>query len=195
MFRKIYCFFAWIAIKWWCFWSNIRFSDSTKSAKVEEDDICFTPEGIREQSKKVYKKFKYTNDGADQLWDAIVPPPQNYINYRDGYVYDDCDGFHSTMYHCVKNSIEGSCYLLSAVGHNAGHCLMAFWLNGWYILDYTKLYDPKESLEEAISIYNESYKSIYGGDVWFNALVEYNYSTGKFSAVKVSDAKRLRNGN
>jgi hypothetical protein len=77
----------------------------------------------------LYAKFDYTKDGIDQLGDSITPPPQNYAHYLQDTVKDDCDGFHSLMYHCVKKSgIE--CYLLSVVSNDGGHCVLVFNVNG-----------------------------------------------------------------
>ena len=147
-------------------------------------------EDVKKVSNMIYRKFKYKNDGADQLWDAIVPPPQNYLNYTNGKIEDDCDGFHSAIYHCIHKTYE--CYLLSVVGPGTGHCLLIFKSNDlWHVLDYTRLYGGKIRLEDAISEYFKDYKNIYGKEVCCFSLVKYDYDKRKFYRVKMSEVISL----
>ena len=185
IFKCIYKFFASIAIKWWCFWSNIRFKNRVKDdVDLYERDIIESIDDVRRVSQQIYNRFKYVQDGIDQLWDAIIPPPQNYLNYVNGEIRDDCDGFHSAMYHCVHKTYE--CYLLSVFGPGTGHCLLVFKCGDlWHILDYIKLYEGKISIEDAISEYFEIYKKKYGKEVYDSALVKYDYTKGKFKKVNM----------
>ena len=42
------------------------------------------------------------------------------------------------------------------------------------------VYSAKNTLEEALSVYNEDYKRKYGGkEVLYNALIDYDYEKGK----------------
>ena len=110
---------------WWPIWSNIRWRKAIKDCEILEEDKVNTVTEIRRLAKKLYAKFEYTKDGVDQLGDAITPPAQNYSYYLTGSVKDDCDGFHSLVYHCVSKS-NIRCYLLSVVSNEGGHCVFLF---------------------------------------------------------------------
>lgn len=191
--NSIMKFFSWFAItKWWTFWSNIRFRKSVRhSVDLMEEDKVSTVQDIKSLSRRIYKKFRYTEDGADQLWDAITPPPQNYLHYIENIVEDDCDGFHSTMYHCLSNSgIE--CYLLSITGIGSGHCLLIFKLNDlWHAIDYNTVYRGYDSIMESIDVYKTEYRSKYNynKDFLYCALVKYDYSKGKFIGLSVKETE------
>lgn len=193
MFKAIYRFFSWLAVtKWWPFWSNIRFKNTVRSnIPVLAADRVSTLSDIQQLANKVWDVFSYKKDGFNQLWDAITPPPQNYLYYQAGLVQDDCDGFHSTMYHCLINS-GIQCYLLSANSLSGGHCLLVFCLNEhWHILDYTKIYGSWLILDNAVAHYNIVYKEKYSckHDVWYNALISYDYTTRRFIGLPIKKAK------
>lgn len=154
-------------------------------------------EDIDALALRIYRHFDYTEDGPDQLWDAITPPPQNYFTYISGTssVQDDCDGFHSTVYHCLRNS-DIPCYLLSAVSPSGGHCLLVFYLNDlWHVLDYTRIYPGHLTLKDAVLAYNKIYTEKYGHkyDVWYNALISYNYDKKKFVGIPLKKAEVTAN--
>lgn len=195
--NSIFTFFSWVAVtKWWTAWSNIRFKNAERSdiGILFSRDVVHNVMEIKELTKRIYSEFKYKKDGVDQLWDAIMPPPQNYLNYSFGMVQDDCDGFHSTLYHCLhKSNIE--CYLLSVAGIGSGHCVLVFLLNGlWHVVDYTTVYKGYKSLRDAVNEYNKQYKEIYNYklDFIYNAVVKYDYNIGKFKGITVKDVDSLK---
>lgn len=174
-----------IAISWWCFWSNIRFRKSIKeNIEIKKEENIKTIDDILTLVFKLYQKFKWTKDGFDQLFDAITPPPQNYQHYLDGLLKDDCDGFHSLVYHILYNN-NINCYLLTANAINGGHCILLFKLNNlWYINDYKKIYGGKEDVKEIIQEYNQIFSKNYKTkEVLFNGLVSYNYENKRFHKV------------
>ena len=187
--QSVYCFFSAIAVNfWWPVWSNLRFKNAERSdILVTDEDTVYSIGEIKMLICRIYKKFNYTADDASQLWDAITPPPQNYKNYLAGKVSDDCDGFHSTVYHCLHRS-GIPCFLLSVIAPKASHCLLAFKFKGkWYILDYTQVYDGYFRLADAIKAYNKVFVKKYNSkyNVLYNGLTEFNYNTGKFKSQSI----------
>lgn len=170
-------------ISWWCFWSNIRFKKAIRKniALLDEDKQIKSIIDITKIVDNVYKKFKWTSDGIDQLFDAITPPPQNYQHYVDGLLKDDCDGFHSSVYHILHNN-NLLCCLLTTNAINGGHCVLLFkFENKWYINDYKRIYGGNIDIEKTIKDYNEIYQKLYKSKkVLYNGLVRYDYEKGKF---------------
>ena len=175
--------FAPLSMIWWCFWSSIRFRKAIRDdIPLKEEDKVKTLKDIKFLVNRLYSKFTYTKDGVDQLGDAITPPPQNYQYYLNGELKDDCDGFHSLVYHCLHGSgIE--CYLLTVTAEGAGHCILLFKLNNkWYTIDYTSVSKGYDTAEIAVQSYNEIFPVKYKAKslVLFNGLVGFNYNTKCF---------------
>ena len=175
--------------RWWCFWSNVRFKKAIRTDKtlLREEDKVSTIKDIRKLAVTLYQKFEWTADGIDELWDAVTPPPQNYSNYIAAEeLKDDCDGFHSVMHYCLSMSgIE--CYLLSVNAWGLGHCVLLFkYRNKWYVNDYMGVYGPHDTAAQAIQEYNKTFVEDYQpkSEVWYNALVAYDYDLGKFKVEK-----------
>ena len=189
----IFKFGAWFGTYvWWPIWSTIRFHKLQRADVpiAVEYMVCDLPE-IQALLYKVNKKFIYTHDGPDQLWDAIVPPPQNYENFIAGEIRDDCDGFHSTVYHCLHRS-GIRCYLLSVNAFFDGHCVLLFELdNKWYVADYTRYYGGCDTPKKAIELYNGIYKDWYNTkhEVVFNGVTEYDYEHRKFKGIRIKAVK------
>lgn len=185
-------FFGDIAISLWCWWSNYRFRECIRSnIGTEPEDKISTLQDLKALVKRLYDGFIWTADDITQLGDAITPPPQNYAIHLDRPLRDDCDGFHSLVYHCLYNS-GIDCYLLTVTPKkiNDGHCVLLFYLDGeWHVNDYTKVYQGFKTPEEAIKDYNKIYLEKYDctGPIIYNGLVEYNYASGKFSRVTIKD--------
>lgn len=177
----------------WCWWSNIRFKNSERfSTFVNDIDIVSNLTEIKNLVSRLYNCFIWTADGIDQLGDAITPPPQNYKTYLEKPLKDDCDGFHSLVYHCLYNSgIE--CYLLTVnpAKMNQGHCILVFKLNDrWYVNDYKKVYNGFTNLQDAIDKYNSIYPERYKTEpVAYNGLVKYSYEEGKFYRIDIENIK------
>lgn len=185
--NKFIKFFGDIATRWWCFWSNTRFKNAERfDARLDPEDYIRDLVDVKATAKKIYENFKWTADGIDQLGDAITPPPQCYKTIKQATLYDDCDGFHSTLYHYMYNS-DYECYLLSVVAIDGGHCVLIYRDNNkWRIVDYTRVYESFFSIKDAVADYNKHYQVEYNTKkVFYNALVSYNYIVGKFSIVNM----------
>ena len=169
----------------WCMWSNYRFKNVERFSKeLQKIDKVVTLRDIKELVNRLYGCFVWTADGIDQLGDAITPPPQCYSTYLEKPLHDDCDGFHSLVYHCLYNSgIE--CYLLTANPLGEGHCVLTFKLKDlWYVVDYNDVYGEFHSLQDAIDRYNKEFVIVYKSKPpIYNGLVEYDYKDGKFKRV------------
>jgi len=179
IFWKIICN---IAISWWCWWSNTRFKNKKrKNTGVLSEDVVSNLDDIKLLTKKLKKSFTYTDDSYDQLWDAIVPPPQLYEDYVGGLVKDDCDGFHALLSYCLFNN-KIYCCLLTANTPKDGHCILLFYFEKkWYVADYTKIYCGYETIEETIVEYNKIYKEVYKtSNVVMNGLLKYDYDKQQF---------------
>lgn len=179
---------------WWPMWSNFRWRNSTRhNIGIEPEDKVNNLHDLDNLLSKLLKKFTWTKDGPDQLYDSITPPPRNYERYQEGLLEDDCDGFHSLVYHCLYNSnIE--CYLMSTCAVKSGHCVLVLrFEDKWHVVDYGTIYGGFYSLKQAIENYNESYVTIYNtkSEVFFNGLLSYNYIVGKLQSesIKKLEAK------
>ena len=172
---------------WWPLWSNIRWRKSIKDCEILTEDRVKTLSEIRSLVRKLYSRFNYTSDGVDQLGDSITPPAQNYTNYLTESVKDDCDGFHSLVYHCLRKSgIE--CYLMSVVSNDGGHCVLLIHINDrWFVNDYTSVYTGFSNMSNAVADYNKKYINLYckkESEVVYNGFISFDYDTGKFRSVK-----------
>lgn len=174
---------------WWPMWSNYRWRNSTRhNIGIEPEDVVKNLRDLEKLLKKLLDKFQWTQDGPDQLYDSITPPPRNYERYREGILDDDCDGFHSLLYHCLYNS-DIECYLMSTCALKSGHCVLVLYFEDkWHVVDYGTIYNGYISLKEAIKNYNEAYPVIYSNaksEVFFNGLLSYNYITGKLQSESI----------
>ena len=173
---------------WWIFWSNHRWKDVERlDASIDEklDDIKLKPleslDDIKVMTKNMYKKFEWTADGPDQLFDSMCPPPYNYKRVKEGILKDDCDGYHALMYQILHaNNIE--CYLLSVVDWLWGHCILLFKFDGkWHTMDYTSIQEAYDTGKEAIKAYTDDYaQRCRRKYLDTNGLVEYDYEKGKW---------------
>lgn len=175
-----------IIINWWCWWSNYRFRGTRRLDKYVQDcDKVSDLNSIKQLVKRLFAKFEWTADGIDQLGDAVTPPPENYNKYLNAPLRDDCDGFHSLVYHCLKNSgIE--CYLMTVNPlRGGGHCVLIFNLWGkWYVNDYNQVYMGHVNPQDSVNDYNKMYTLYYKtGEVVYNGFVSYDYTEGKFRRV------------
>lgn len=176
-------FFLDIKNYFWVKWSNFRFRHLERFNKeTSEEDIVKNVDDIVKLTNRVLGNFKYKNDDITQLFDAIVPPPQTYQEYLNGLFEDDCDGFHSLVYHCLQMS-NIKCYLLITTSKPASHCTLVFKLNDlWYVVDYNNIFGSCNTLKDTLKEFNTYFESTYTKNkkVVYNALVDYNYSKGKF---------------
>lgn len=192
---KLKRFFAYLANKfYWVPWSNFRYRNEERHSKnlLSQHNVS-SLDDIQNLARIVYRNFEYTKDGPDLLWDAVCPPPYAYKQLLSGKPFrDDCDGFHSLMYHCLsQNGI--TCYLMVVSAVGCGHCVLTFYYNNaWHVLDYTTIYysSPADPLAYVVGEYNAAYVKRYSkvrSEVFFNGFLSYNYEKGKFSMVTPHD--------
>lgn len=172
---------------WWPNWSNFRWRKALKDHSVADEHLVKNLTEIKELVKVLYRGFKWTADDIKDLGDSITPPAQCYRDFCNGLLEDDCDGFHSLVYHClVKSGVR--CYLMSVVSDDGGHCVLVFnYKDKWYVNDYSKVHNGFATLKEAVEDYNTIYINSYckkGSEVVYNGFIEYNHTTGKFKSVK-----------
>ena len=171
---------------WWILWSNHRWKDVERHNMIIDDKVdewILKPlnsiSDIKAMTCQAYKRFEWTRDGVDQLFDSMCPPPYNYVRYKTGVLKDDCDGYHALMYQILHaNNIE--CYLMSVVDWQWGHCILLFkFENNWYTMDYTTIRKPFATAEEAIKDYDDDYaQRCRRKYLDTNGFVEYDYEKG-----------------
>ncbi|MBO7732406.1 MAG: hypothetical protein J6S67_07630 [Methanobrevibacter sp.] len=191
LFISIVNFFSKIINKfWWPHWSNLRWSKLvTEDPPLQPEDIITDIESLQSVCKRLYEKFVWAHDGIDELFDAVMPPPMVYKEYLDGSIIDDCDGFHSTLYHMVAKS-GYRCFLLCVLAHKKGHCVLLCQINDkWYVCDYTRIYAGVDNPMDAINEYNAEYVQLYhaDSDVFYDGLTLYDYDSSKFRSYKIGD--------
>ena len=99
---------------------------------------------IKRISEIIIQSFEYKKDGLKELGDSTPPPPEMYRRYCNSNPWsDDCDGFHSCLYHWATMN-NSSCYLLSiySLKNSYGHCVLAYVDENaiWHVHDYTQDY-------------------------------------------------------
>lgn len=180
---------------WWPMWSNLRWRNALKDHSVADEYLVKNLADIKVLVRLLYKKFKWVADDSTELGDSITPPAQCYRDFCNGLLEDDCDGFHSLVYHCLAKS-GVRCYLMSVVSDDGGHCVLVFnYKDNWYVNDYSKVHNGFATLKEAVEDYNKTYTNSYceeGSKVVYNGFIEYNYTTGKFKSVKHQLKKLLK---
>ena len=184
-------FLCYLAHKfWWIPWSNFRYKKVERYYRfINAEDRAFSIPQIKSLAERMYGRFNYTPDGADKLWDAVCPPPYAYCQVKVGLKFaDDCDGFHSLMYHCLNTEITKP-YLMTVYAKGSAHCVLVFYFDfRWFVLDYTTLYEGFVDIKEAIKNYNEEFVKKYKAKskVRSNLFLQYDYTKGKFKLVKPS---------
>ena len=185
-YNKCSKFFLDIINRIWVHWSNLRYRRCVRhSTDIHVSDKVYSIEDIKIKVNMLYEEFKYTKDGIKELGDAVLPPCEAYSRYLKGTFKDDCDGFHSLVYHCLSNS-GVTCYLLTVItGLSKNHCVLVFnFKNKWYVNDYTSVYGGYDSLEKAIEDYNSTYSIHYRAKkVKYNCFLRYDYLKGKFKFI------------
>ncbi len=187
--NRIVKFFCDIFNRFWVHWSNLRFRKSCRfDNSLDDEDVVLNWDHINSLVNRLYDNFKYKKDSIDQLGDAVIPPSEAYRKYRMAKLFDtkhfkdDCDGFHSLVYHCLKNS-GIKCYLLCVNAKGCGHCVCVFkYKDVWHVCDYTTFIGLEVHLKDAIKHYNSYFEDCYSGGkkVFYNCLLKYDYKKGKF---------------
>ncbi len=134
----------------WCWWSNLRWCKATKEYPLQDKDIATQEEAdkidkfyefLSNAANRVNEGFNYTYDGIDELGDSVRPPAQCYKDLVEGSLKDDCDGFHSALYHIMsQDTFHTPVYMASIGARNAskGHAILVGIdpLGAWFAQDY-----------------------------------------------------------
>ena len=164
----------------WGLWSNLRWCKAKKVYPLQpvdlisKRDITCSYDVIKfckEAATRIHSNFTWTEDGIDQLKDAIRPPAQCYSDAINSHLDDDCDGFHSALYHIMSQTslleLGLKPYLLSITDRygRGAHCFfIARNIDGKiFIQDYRQstwfdTADQNEVVSKVKQQYNETYE-------------------------------------
>lgn len=134
-------------------WSYLRHFRAVK--KIDStpyaDYIPTTAEGVKSLTGELHRRFDYTPDGADRLFDSIITPAAAWLEaFEDPPLKDDCDGFHSALYWAVSHNFD--CRLLTAVTEDIrrSHTALAFMdkNNLLYLVNYRVVTPGQDCIEK-----------------------------------------------
>ena len=161
-------------------WSRLRWY------KHLEDESCAIPKVTRRTMesalKDIYAHYKWKADGFSELTDSYRPIPYIYNMYvqaaESSTIFeDDCDGFHSVVYHMFEHN-GYSCALLTMVTKpfKNSHTVCAFRIkDAYYVVNYQKISGPYTSLQDFVDAYKDPVR-------YWN-LQKYDYEKHKFYTV------------
>lgn len=181
MWTKIKLFFYRFARPFRLFWSNLywRRKKSRYNVPIREEDKIKKGETINKYIDRathiIMDTFEYTHDGIDQLGDTTPPPPEIYAQFKEGSVWkDDCDGYHSCLYHLAyENGIMCDLISILSLNNKYGHCVLGYIdeKGNYHIQDYLTNHTGA-SFEDII---REDYIEVTGGAlIWFKTDFDYN---------------------
>ena len=172
-------------------WSRIRWAKENRgnSSPIERVHSILD---IKQLVKTLNKSFCYTMDDISEAFDSLKPPSMVYQSYVDGKFKDDCDGFHTCVYHILANS-KVECWLLTLITKDimTSHTVLLFeFENKWYIDDYDYVHGGLDSVEEMVETYKNIFvKNYRTKPVIYINFLKYDYVKGTFYNVKESEVK------
>lgn len=152
---------------------------------VNDYDICENIQSLSDINNivnNINNIFIYKKDFIDE----IHTPAQCYKNYHDNNFYDDCDGFHSAVYHILsKNNIEQ--WLITQVFTNMqGHTFLLFKYIGLYgIIDYKNIKFGIVSQKYINNILK--YYKYDDGEYMYHYIWKWDYEKKKYVNCKESE--------
>ena len=171
------------------FWSSIRWIKERK--EVSKDVIKVNDNNLVSTLRDVYSHFKWTMDDWTQLFDSMQPASYLYNQYLEckedsSKVLDDCDGYHTIIYHILKNNgYDVALITVATKPITQSHTMVVIRdinENGgvsYRVVNYMLVKGPYKTIEEFVDNYN--YEVIY----W--CLDKYNYETNKFYGIDRED--------
>ncbi len=165
-------------------WSMIRWH---KLRKVESDKMIPVDEfSLKSALTDVYAHFKWTMDDWTQLFDSMKPAPYLYNEYLKSRVgdkvLDDCDGYHTIVYHILKNNGFDVALLTVAtdpIKESHTMCVIkdvdVVGEKSYRVIDYTSVSKSYSSIDEFISQYQPT--------VIYWCLDKYDYDKRRFVGV------------
>lgn len=181
-------------IKLWCnyiklFWSKIRWCGKRKIKAVPCTESLTSLGDIRQMCKTVYRSFEWTMDDISELFDSFAPVEYLYNYYRDSEeaaekFKDDCDGYHSVIYHILTQCGYDAALLTIATSPiSKSHTMTLFKLDGkYYLVNYTSIIEYNTTDIQAIV---DDYNNARGFKKEHHWVVQkYNYDKAAFYNVK-----------
>lgn len=141
----------------------------------------YSIDDIKNIQQSLFKNFSYQKDFIDE----IHTPAQCYKDYFYNNFNDDCDGFHSALYHILsKNNIEQ--WLVTQIPkYMYGHTYIIFKFNSKYgIIDYTNVTYGITNRKDLITII-KLYK--YDSDYLAHYIWKWDYEKKKYVNCKESE--------
>jgi hypothetical protein len=138
-------------------WSAIRHKNSPKNLTIQQEQKYkyLTPRSIPQIKNiinEIHKRFQYTNDNWDRLYDSIDSPASCVIRaFENPPLRDDCDGFHSALYYFVSKNFD--CRLLTVVTNdikNSHTLLLLKYQQKYYYIDYTIISGSYHNIQNII---------------------------------------------
>lgn len=173
------------------FWSRIRWMRKRKIEAVPCAEQATDIASIKNACSLVYKNFEWTMDDVSQFFDSYAPVEYLYNVYRNALdnggekIRDDCDGFHSVIYHILtKNNIPAVLLTIATKPLKVAHTMCLFKYRGfYYLVNYCSVkrynYDTIDEIVEDYAANDSSIKKVH----YWN-MHEYDYEKNVFRTVK-----------
>lgn len=188
--RPITKFFAMLWLKYLRnFWSMIRWNGKRK--EVSREMISVNDGNLKSTLKDVYSHYQWAMDDVSQLFDSMRPAPYLYNQYleaklNDKVVEDDCDGYHTIIYHMLKNNgYRVALITLVTDPISQSHTMVAIkdiiddGTVSYRVVNYTAITGPYITLEKFV----EQYKH----DVICWSVDKYDYDGRRFRNISVTE--------
>ena len=177
----------------WCkhlkhFWSKLRWWKQRK--EVSKEVIHVDDTNLKAMAQDVYRNYKWTMDDWTEFFDSMRPAPSLYNEYlaaketpEADKVLDDCDGFHTIIYHILKNNgynVALITVVTNPITKSHTMCLIKDGPKSFRVVNYTTIKGPYATIQEFIDDYSTPARC------W--CLDGYNYEKKKFYNI---DEKRF----
>lgn len=173
-------------------WSKIRWKKINSILPTQTNLLkAKSIRGIQEVCDTLYKHYRWKMDDVSELLDTYRPIGYLYnwyinsLNKDSIIVEDDCDGFHSIVYHILKSNNIQSCLLTIATRPiTNSHTMTLFRYEGdIYLIDYNVLYkySADKTIQSIVDDYNTRNK--YKPEHYWTTH-EYNYDKRLFYKVE-----------
>lgn len=170
----------------WCkhlkhFWSKIRWCRKRKEKSREV--VTVDDAGLYPLLKDIYAHFEWTMDDWTELFDSFTPAPYLYNLYdeakkNENVVLDDCDGYHTIIYHILKNNgynVALITCVTKPITKSHTMCLIKDDNGTYRVINYTRVY-RYPSIEKFIENYSTP--------VRFWCLDRYDYDKNVFYSIE-----------
>lgn len=172
------------------FWSRIRWCRKRKIEAYPLQDHITETYTIQTMCSDVYRKFTWTMDDITQLGDSYAPVEYMYNQYVDSATtgkkfQDDCDGFHSVIYHILtQNGYDCVLFTIATKPITKSHTMVIFKKDDcYYLINYTSVqkYTVGTTIQKIVDTYNATH-GLKKEHYW--NLHKYDYDKNIFYTVK-----------